>query len=64
MSTETVTTEGSDPLKAVADAMAAAVETAEDGVNRVRATAADAQSAYRARRRPAQAEGIRTRQII
>ncbi len=29
-----------------------------------RATAADAQSAYRARRRPAQAEGIRTRQII
>jgi len=29
-----------------------------------RATAADAQSAYRARRRPVQAAGIRTRQII
>jgi hypothetical protein len=29
-----------------------------------RATAADAQNAYRARRRPVQAEGIRTRQII
>jgi len=29
-----------------------------------RATAADAQSAYRAHRRPVQAAGIRTRQII
>jgi hypothetical protein len=42
MSNESVTTETSDPLKAVADALDAAVKVAQEGAEEARATAVDA----------------------
>jgi hypothetical protein len=42
MQTESVVSTGSDPLKAVADAMDAAVQAAKDGAEKARATATDA----------------------
>ena len=42
MTTESVASTGSDPLRAVADAMDAAVKAAKEGVEGARATAADA----------------------
>jgi len=41
MNTDSVAATGSDPLKAVADAMDAAVGAARDGADRARATVAD-----------------------
>src|SRR5258708_3482536 len=42
MTSESVATETSDPLKAVADALDAAVKVAQEGAEEARATAADA----------------------
>jgi hypothetical protein len=42
MQSESVASTGSDPLKAVADAMDAAVNAAKEGVEKARATATDA----------------------